>query len=277
MASYDEVVPPGEAGKLRTSIHTSNLKGPFSKAVTVTHDDPASGPVALTVKANVVGSVLVLPAASVLVPPSGKKPGTPARILIRRDPTEQGEFRFTDLTTSVPWVKVSSRAVTADEAAHDGLPDARSGDVELTMVAEGAPVGVHLQSVTFKTGLAREPLVTVPVRVVTRPPIHLQPSELILNPDPNVPGTASGQVLGSLREDVDAKDLVVSADAPAFKVRLEPPGVRAFRVIVEWSGSAENTPTETTVRFRAGEQSAPLRVRVNLSRMATPPARPPAP
>ena len=57
MASFDEVVPPGKAGSIRASVHTTTYRGPISKQVTVEHDDKSQGPVQLTLSANIVGSV----------------------------------------------------------------------------------------------------------------------------------------------------------------------------------------------------------------------------
>ena len=77
-------------------------------------------------------------------------------------------------------------------------------------------------------------------------------------------------MLASLREDLDPKTVTVSSDAKDFVVRLEPPGERAFRVIVDWAGKGKTPPTETTIRIRVGSETVNLPVRVNLGRVAAP-------
>ena len=266
MASFDEVVPPGKAGSIRASIHTANYKGPIAKSITVTHDDASQGPINLTVTATVVGSVEILPYPALQLARRRRGFSTPAKLIVRKDVTEQGTLAFDGLEAGVPWLKVSARKVTAEEPAVEGLPAAMPGDIVVSVQADGAPVGTNIVNVTFKTGLAREPLVTIPVTVYVQPAVTMQPNDLILNPTPDSPEGASGQVLVSVREDLDPKTVAVTSDAPAFAVRVDPPGERAFRLIVEWPGKAKNPPTETIVRIRVGAETIDLPVRVNRAR-----------
>jgi hypothetical protein len=199
----------------------------------------------------------------------GRRPrgfDTPAKLLIRKDPTEQGTMAIEDLAVTATWLKITQRAVTAKEPAVEGLPEAVPGDVILSALVEGAPVGTSAATITFKTGLAREPKITIPVTVNVMPVVTLQPNNLILSPTEASPEDASGQVLASLREDIDPKSVSIVSDAPAFVPRIEPPGQRAFRVIVDWVGKGENPPTETTIHIRAGAETINLPVKVNLSR-----------
>ena len=127
MASFDEVVPPGQAGTIRASIHTSNYKGPIGKTITVTHDDASQGPITLAVKANVIGSVNVYPYASLTLSQRLKGWTKPGLLLVRKDETENGSLAVEGLTASVPWLKVTSRKVTTDEPAVEGLPAGLAG------------------------------------------------------------------------------------------------------------------------------------------------------
>ena len=126
------------------------------------------------------------------------------------------------------------------------------------------PVGSLVENITFKTGLPREPKVTVPVTVYIPAVVTLQPNTLILVPDPNSKESSSGQVLASLRDDVDPKDVTVKSESKAFAVRIDPPGARAFRLSIDWTGKGKNPPTETVVHVRAGKETIDLPVRVNL-------------
>ena len=263
MASFDEVVPPGKAGTIRASIHTANLKGSIGKSITVTHDDTTQGPISLGVVAKVVGSVDILPFPALQLARHRRGFENPAKLLVRKDATEQGTLKLGGLVASAPWIKASARKVTADEPPSDGLPPAKPGDVILSVQAESAPVGSHQENITFKTGLPREPQITVPVIVYVPPMASLQPSELILNPAPEAPEDASGVVMGSIREDLDPKTLTVTSDAPAFTVRVDPPGERAFRLIVDWKGKGPKAPTATTIHINVGSETIGLPVRVD--------------
>ena len=271
MASFDEVVPPGKAGSIKASIHTANYKGSIGKAITVTHDDPTQGPISISVLAKIVGSVELLPYPAIQIGRTRRGFDTPAKLLIRKDPSEQGTLAIEGLATSLPWLRATTRKVTAEEPAVEGLPAALPGDVVLSVQAGAAPVGNSVVNVTFKTGLAREPQVTIPVTVSVQPVVTLQPNDLILNPTPNQPSGASGEVLVALREDLDPKTVSVVSDVPAFVVRVDPPGQRAFRLFVDWSGTAASTPTQTAIHIKVGAETVNLPVRVNLSRVGQAP------
>jgi hypothetical protein len=271
VASFDEVVPPGKAGNIKASIHTANYKGPIAKAITVTSDDPTQGTIGISVLAKIVGSVEILPFPALQLGRTRRGFDTPAKLLVRKDATEQGTLVVEGLAASTPWLKVTSRKISADEPAVEGLPAAVPGDVMLSVQATAAPAGTSVVNVTFKTGLTREPQVSIPVTVTVQPVVTLQPNDLILNPDPNVASGATGQVLVAVREDVDPKTVKVVSDAPAFVVRADPPGERAFRLIVDWSGKGKSPATSTFLHVRAGTESVDLPVRVNLARVGQAP------
>jgi hypothetical protein len=269
VASFDEVVPPGQAGSIKASIHTQNYKGSITKSVTVTHDDKSQAPIVVSVLAKIVGSVDVLPFPALQI---GRRPrgfDTPAKLIVRKDPTEQSDLKLEDLVSSVSWLKVTSRKVEADEPAVEGLPAAKAGDVMLSVLATAAPVGTSVENFSFKTGLPREPKVTIPVTVNVQPLVTLQPNDLILNPAPDHPELATGQVLASLREDIDPATVSVSSESKAFVVHVDPPGAKAFRVTVDWSAKGKHPPTESTVRIHIGKETIDLPVRVNLARVAS--------
>ncbi len=273
MASFDEVVLPGKAGSIKSSVHTANLKGSIGKAITVTHDDAAQGPITINVIAKVVQSVEVLPFPALQIGRRRRGFETPALLILRRDPSEQGTLAVDGVVASAAWLKVTARSVSAEEPAVEGLPAALPGDVVLSVLAQGAPVGNSVETISFKTGLTREPKVTIPVTVNVQPLVTFQPSDaiLILNLNRGTQGGASGQVLASLREDLDPKMVTVASDSKAFAVRLEPPGERAFRVIVDWAGEGNPPAVGTTVHLRLAEQTVDIPVRVNLSGVAAAP------
>jgi hypothetical protein len=262
VASFDEVIPPGKAGTIRASIHTANLKGPIGKSITVTHDDTTQGPITLGVTAKVVGSVDAFPLAALQLARHRRGFENPAKLLLRKDATEQGTLAVSGVVASAPWLKASARKVAAAELPVDGIPAAQPGDFVLSVQAEAPPAGSHTENVTFKTGLPREPKITIPVTVSVPPPVTVQPSALALTPAADAPEGATGQVLASIREDLDPKTLSFRSDDPAFVVRADPPGERAFRLIVTWAGKGPKTSDVTTVHIKVGAETVDLPVRI---------------
>ena len=271
MASFDEVVPPGKAATLKASIHTANYKGPIGKQVTVMHDDKSQGPIVLNVTANIVGSVEVLPFPALQLARQRRGFKTPALLIIRKDATEKGNLAFSGLAASAPWLKVSSRKVTKEEPPVEGLPAAQPGDIVVSVQADPTTaVGSHVENFTFKTGLPREPVVTIPVTVFVQAPIMVQSTELTLIPNAGAADTATAQVLGSVRDDFDPKEITVTSDVPAFTPSVEATSSQSFRVTVAWSGKGKNPRTESVVHIKAGKESVDLPVRVNLAKPAPP-------
>ena len=268
MASFDEVIPPGKAGTIRTSIHTASLRGAIAKGITVTHDDPSQGPIALSVKANVVGSVENLPMPILALAPRVKGPAAPGKLIVRKETSETGTLQVGDITSTAPWMKVTKRVVTSPEPAVDGLPEAKPGDTVVSVDASEAPVGSYVETLTFSTGLPREKSVSIPVRVTVRGPLIVQPRELMLNPDPADPSHATGQLLAAVREDLDPKKIVFSTDSPAFTLKTEPSGERGYKVTVDWKRVSGKEPTEGTINLTVGDEVTKVPVRVNLARTA---------
>jgi hypothetical protein len=264
VASFDEVVPPGQAGKIRASIHTQNYRGNVSKSITVEHNDASQPAIMLAVNLNIVGSVNVLPYPALALAPRMQGFHSPALLIVRRDDSETGTLELTDVAASVPWLKIGVRKVAAPEPAAAGLPEAKPGDFVVSVQVEGAPpMGIHAETLTFKTGLAREPVVSIPVHVTLRAPVFLQPAELILNPNPDDPNRASGQASVAVREDLDPKTLTVASADPAFILRIDDPGARTFHITVDWAAKGKKTPTESELRFSVSGESLSLPVRVN--------------
>jgi hypothetical protein len=271
VASFDEVIPPGKAGSIKASIHTANLKGPIGKSITVTHDDATQQPIVLAVTAKVVGSVDVFPFAGMQLARRRRGFENPAKLLIRKDATEKGTLAISGIAPSASWLKTSARRVEAAEPAVDGMPPAQPGDFVLSVQADGAPVGSHVENVTFKTGLPREPKITIPVTVSVQAAVNLQPAELAFTADANSPQGSTGEVLASIREDLDPKTLTLRSENPAFVVRADPPGERAFRVIVTWAGKGPKNADATTVHIKVGAETVDLPVRIERAGAPTPP------
>jgi hypothetical protein len=65
VTEFDKVVPPGGVGKVTAAIHTTSFKGPITKSVTVTTNDPDHRTFALTLKAMIAVPIDVQPSENV--------------------------------------------------------------------------------------------------------------------------------------------------------------------------------------------------------------------
>lgn len=279
MASFDEVIPPGQVGKVTAQLKTENYRGTVEKAITVTSNDPKRATLVLRLKANIVGSVEILPRPG-LAFPAGMAWDYSGKLVLRKDATEKGDLGVLDLATNAPWLVAKARRVEKVEAPDGpGLPEARPGDYVLDVsVTDDAPKVAGGYQVTFKTGLPREPQVTIPVSVVLQMPMRVMPSPLFL-PEPVGEGKGTqATIQAALRPGLGKEKLSAEASPEAFSVQLQPDGPRKYRALVAWKPTGEKTPTEGNVVFRVGEESVTVLVRVgNGARGASPRAVRPVP
>ena len=274
MASFDQAIPPGQVGKVSASMKTENQRGQVEKTITVTTDDPTRSVVTLRIKANVVGSIVMLPRPG-LAFPTGLNWDYSGKLIIRKDETEKGELAVTDVTTSAPWLVVRTRKIESSEPAAEGIPATMPGDYVLDVsVAEDAPKTQGGFNVKFKTGLPREPEATIPVSVILQNPMRVSPSPLLISPPADPAKEATGTVTAILRPGL-SEALKASASPEPFSVRVEPDGPRRYRATVAWKPNGPDTPKEGNVVFRAGDESLTVLVRVADPKAAF--LRPPAP
>jgi hypothetical protein len=259
VASYDEAIPPGAAGHVTATVKTARYRGPLQKGVTVTTSDPTQPQVRLAVKLNVVGSVVILPRASLALP--GRNWEYSATAVIRKDPGETGELRLTDLTTSAGWLAATARRVEADEPEENGLPARSAGDYVLEVsVADDAPRTRGMQQVRFKTGLPREPETSVPIVVSLNTAMKITPPVVRLRPR-GEGQEAVGRFSVVVRPGLD--ELEASASPPSFSVTLVPNGPRHYSGKVRWTPTEESAPHQGTIVLRSGKESQRLTVRVS--------------
>jgi len=248
VASFDEVIPPGQVGKVTAKINTKEFRGPVDRGVTLYTDDPDQPQIPLWLHVEVAGSVQLFPRGFLdLRPGQGGSPST-VRLLVRQDPGEKGELRVTDPQVDAPWLKVKARKVEAAEPAIDDLPEAKPGDVLLTVETAGeVPEGSHPQKLRFGTGLPTEPTIEIPVSVFVRPRIQVTPDAIAFGPaEPD--GTRRATALVALRPDLANGPLVVEGPA-GLQSSQDSAGANRFNVRLSWIG--KDAPHGEIV-FRAG-------------------------
>jgi len=247
------VIPPGQVGKLHTTVDTSALAGPVGKGIAITTNDTVVSVVQVIVRANVVGSVLLLPGYKALI--SNRQTETLSTpFLIRQEPGEVGKLAISEARASVPWIDVEVQELTEKYPSEKGIPAGWPGDWRLVAsLKKSAPGGHFRETVRFKTGLPREPEVTLNIAVDIRPPVNLNTSELRL---------VVGQplmVLASLRRDLDPQPVKLSAPE-GLNARAEPGRGRFLKIHLQWDGAPPEAPVELKLEVAGEMQTAKIEV-----------------
>jgi hypothetical protein len=217
------VIPPGEVGKLEATIDTQKLTGPVVRGIVVNTNDPAAPKVWLTVEANVLGSVSLVPQHRIRVASRRESVG---RVLVRQEPSETGELKIHDLQSPDPAIELRAQKLTEKRFAADGLPTGYVGDwlLEASLVGQTNP-GRSIVEISFATDLPRQPRVTVPITVSYAPPVELS--------RPQVEWTGEGSIeplLIAVRKGLDPTTLEVTSLPDGLDARLEPSGDRFYRL-----------------------------------------------
>lgn len=240
-------------GYVKATIDTKTLRGAVERQITVNSNDPQSRQAFLVLRAEVLGSISVLPSENVSLDVEGR-----ASRLIRQDPTESGTLQISDLEVSVPWLKVTSRRLEKVRLpTTDGLPLGQPGDWLLEFALQGQPPpGRSQQWVQFSTALTREPVAQLNVHVFFQPAVNLP------LPSVSLQATEPGQgveesMFFSVRRGLDPATLRVEAHPAALSARIEPGGVGRFKLTIQWDG----TPVPAgEIVLRAGDEILKLPV-----------------
>jgi hypothetical protein len=264
VASFDEAIPPGRAGKITAAIHTANLRGEVAKTITVTTNDPSQPAVSLTLKATIVSSVVLLPGPRMSLYGGGMRGEPVARLLVRRDPSEKGTLEVSSVRVDASWLQATARKIDDPQTTIEGLPKPERGDF-LVEVRPGAaaPAGNAAQLLHFRTGLAREPEVTVPISVIIPPFATVQPPTVILMRAGNE-RPAEGTVLVVLRQDIAPDSLKIETQPAAYRAEVAQAGPtpRHLRLTVSWAEDAAASPSPGTITLRSGNQEKKIPIRI---------------
>lgn len=171
IASFDRVVPAGGTGSLVLTIDTRLLSGSVGKSAVLLTDDPASPEATVRVTATVSSPVEILPAGTVRAELFAGRGGTASQTLVSGD----AAFRPTGAETGASWLKAAIEPV----AESGRIPGKGGAQYRLTVtVGPDAPEGLLGGTVKVRTGLARLPVVEVPLSGFVRPSVSLSSSRL---------------------------------------------------------------------------------------------------
>jgi hypothetical protein len=178
VTEFDRTIAAGQVGYVRARLDTTELLGPVTKGIVVETNDPDRRKIVLTLKANVVGSVTLLPQPHIFMV---KREGQPyvGRLLIRKEPSERGVLAVSDVTLSVDWLTASVERLEEPRPRGGGLPAGRAGDwvLELRFAGDEPVFGRRRGQVRFRTGLTRQPEVRVEVESSLRAPVPVEGQE----------------------------------------------------------------------------------------------------
>jgi len=234
LAEYDETIAPGQVGRVRASLITEQLTGPVVKGIVLLTNDPQNKQVRLTLKAHVVSAVKLLPQPVVFVRERAGQPPT-GRVLVRRESSEKDRLEISDLRPSVPWLEARAERLDAPRPRGGGLPDGRPGDwvIEIRFSGDTPLFGKRSATVSFGTGLTRQPRVLLEVESNLEAALRLSTSSLLLTRDTT--GGLRGTLFASAREDLDVRDLVVQGEPSGLEIQVRPATERMVQVEVQWN------------------------------------------
>lgn len=166
VAEFDEMIAPGEVGKVRAVVDTTSFFGPIAKSVAVFTNDPENPKLQLMVKAIVEPYLILQPGYARWSYVQGENIESITQTLRADD----GE-RFQVLEVKVPYdfVTVTQRDIsTADTSEYEF-------DV---LLDKQAPVGALREYVEIVTDHPQQAIVQIPLTGFVRPRQHATPKEV---------------------------------------------------------------------------------------------------
>lgn len=223
MTEFDKVIPPGGSGKVTAVIHTTSLKGPVIKSVTVTTNDPENARITLQIKANVVVPIDVQPSETVAF--NGKADQLKPQELTVAS-TNEKPFDITAVTPADANFKV-----TVVAAPPTGTPPKpKAGTVasgasryKVTIApAKALPVGRITSSVTLKTTHPKAEEQVIRIFGTVAGDVEVMPQYVTLATGPGAAPTSKVQHVAIKKTSGDPlKILGVTSDDPKLVTTLK--------------------------------------------------------
>ena len=191
MADYDSAILPGGEGKVTASIDTARLRGPITKSVTITTNDPARPTFALRLRANVEYVLDVLPSDRVSM--TGRvgtiqphefqlvaKDGEPFDVL----EVHRAQFPWLGIDWKPAPELAKARADGSMAPAREPAPGAVFGGhsaykATITAAPE-TPIGRHVTNIRLTTSHPKEEEVRVNLNLRCTGNLSIQPERITL-------------------------------------------------------------------------------------------------
>ncbi len=170
VVEYDEVIEPGETGKIQASLDTTSIVGPNTKAITVITDDPVTPRIQLTIQSDVKPFLAVNPGyARFTTFVREDRDQTQSQLLFAPD---FEDLEITDVQSPASHVKVSYREAR-DTERNDELAG-KQYRIDVTLAKE-APIGPVADHVLVRTNHPKQSVVEIPVSGFVRPMVAVTP------------------------------------------------------------------------------------------------------
>jgi hypothetical protein len=246
------VILPGRVGKVIANLDTKRLVGFVGKGISIYTNDRSQPHTRVSVRANVLGSVQMLPGYEVML--SNRRPESyVGSFLARKEKTESGELNLKSFQPSVDWLSVTATQLTEKRPPMgDGLPTGFPGDWLLHVrFNDDAPYGRSKQTVRFGSSLPREPTVELGVMVDLQPPVSINAGSITLAPG------ETKTVLASIRKDLVGSELSATGTG-GLRVDVEKGMGRFYKVHLGWSTNVD--PAGGVLTLRVGRETLSIEV-----------------
>ena len=249
VVSFDGEIAPGATGSIEASLDITTVRGTVWYQIHVYSNDPQRPEILLDIRARVVGGVRVLPGEDVFLHNRiGRLPS--ARVLVRKEGTEEAELDISGIEPSVDWLRASAERVEEKRPEGGGLPEAEAGDWVLAVhVAGPPPYGNRVEeSVAFETGLPSEPFVRIPVLAQLEPPVSLSRETISLTSR-----RPRQTIVVTMRSGADPDWLRVESRPDSLATELEELDGRHFKLHVRGEPGLESAEPE--VLLHVGQET----------------------
>jgi hypothetical protein len=247
VTEFDKVIPPGGVGKVTASIDTSHYRGPIAKSIRVT-TNPASDPISLELKADVIALIDVIPTDTPYVR------------------TTAGEATSTELTLSAtdgrPFDVMTMQADPTITVTIKPAPgSAKPRHAKKHVVASGSPryvltitskpdlpTGQSIANATLGTDRAKAEKIPIRVVFAVMAGVQVVPPRLVLRAGPD-----AGALHATIRKPSGAALKILNVQSSDPEVTATTTAVaegREYDLTVTYTGQPGRGPLDARVTLR---------------------------
>jgi hypothetical protein len=256
VTEFDKVIPPGGSGKVTAQIHTTNFKGPVTKSVNVTTNDPDNAHFTLQIKANIVVPLDVQPSENVAF--NGKADQlAPQELTVSS--TSKAPFDITAVTPA----DANFKATVVADPETGTAPKTKSGTVasgvsryKVTITpGKDLAVGRINSSIVLKTTLPKAEEQVIRIFGTVTGDVEVTPQYVTLAMGPNAAPEAKVQHVTVRKTTGDPlKVTSVTSDNPSLTTSLKTVAEgREYDVEVKYTGEPMTTPLTAKVTIKTND------------------------
>jgi hypothetical protein len=252
VASYDERIEPGQAGRVTVEVATESFRGAIAKDVTVFTSDPANPVLTLTVRAEVQPWVDAQPGYFRFVHVQGAPEMVATQTLWSGD---RADLEVLGVESQLPQLAVTFRPAAGDERSADGK--GRQW-VILATLGSNAPEGPLAGDVVVRTNHPQQPTLALPVGGYVRPVLAVSPPVadfgIFAPTEPR-----RGSVIVTNHGEAPVTVLAAETDVPGLtaQVALREKG-KKYDVNLTLAAGVASGPIAGTLRVRTDSPRQPL-------------------